>query len=110
MKTSKRQCGISLLEILLVVIIAAVIISGAVNYYSQTSISSHVSQATNLIEQINKAGYEWRQIANSEGVYPADFSGLNGGAGGNGLWLLTQDELIPCENQSCFHNPWGAKR
>ena len=67
MKIGRRQQGISLLEILLVLTIAAVIVSAAINYYSQTLTSTRVSQAASLIQQINKAGYEWLQIPTSTG-------------------------------------------
>ena len=104
MKTQQQQQGISLLEILLVLAIAAIIVSIAISYYTQTLITTRVSQAASLIEQINKAGYEWRQIPDANGVYPANFTGLSIG----GLNALTAYGLLPCENQSCFTNPWGG--
>lgn len=105
----QRQQGVSLLELLLVVLGAAAIVSGAVMYFGQTMSGSRVSQAANLIEQINKAGHEWLQMADENGVYPTDFSNLSKNPlDGNSLHLFVQQDLVPCENNSCFQNPWGG--
>lgn len=108
MQTQQRQQGISLLEILLVVLIAATIISAAINYYSQTLTSTRVSQAANLLQQINKAGYEWLQIPTGAAQYHANFSELpqDPNYAGNGLDVFTSDQLMSCENKSCYSNPW----
>ncbi len=105
----KTPLGISLLEILMVLAIATVIISTAVDFYVQSTQSTKVSAAANLIEQINKAGHEWLKIPNANGVYPRDFSGLNTAPDGNGLSLFIDKDLIPCANQSCLTNPWGGQ-
>ncbi len=101
----KNQYGISLLEVLLVVLIAAAIVSGAVAYYSQTMTGSRVSQAANQLQSINKAGYEWLQIPDASGQYPQNFSGISSD---NGLDDFTTAGLISCENKSCYTNPWGG--
>jgi len=99
---ANQQRGISLLEILLVVLVAAVIVSAAVIYYAQTLRGSRVAQAVNFLQQVSKAGHEWLQIPNSVGQYPADFSGLSG------LGDLVSLQLLPCENSSCYKNSWGG--
>ena len=105
----QHQHGVSLLELLLVVLGAAAIVSGAVMYFGQTMTGSRVSQAATLIEQINKAGHEWLQLADENGVYPANFSNLTRNPlNGNSLNLFVEKDLIPCENSSCFQNPWGG--
>jgi type II secretory pathway pseudopilin PulG len=109
---AQRQKGISLIEVLLVIIVAAAIVTGAVMYYSHTVAASRVAQAATLIQQINKAGYEWLQIPDSTlnpgTIYPPDFSSLNNAQDGNGLNYFNDSKLIPCENRSCFTNPWGG--
>ncbi len=92
--------GISLIEILLVVAIAATIVAGAIMYYSQTLLGSKAAQTITLIESINKAGYEWLQLPDSNGS-KSDFAGLS-------LNELIVHHLLPCENQSCSTNPWGG--
>jgi len=107
----QRQKGISLLEVLLVVAVAAAIVSAAIFYYSQTILYTHVSQATNLIQEINKAGYEWLKIQDDNGKYKTNFStlGTAAQAGGNGLKELVNLDLVPCTNNSCYTNPWGGE-
>jgi Tfp pilus assembly protein PilV len=100
-----HQQGISLIEILLVLVVAAVIVSGAITYYSQTLTNSRVSQALTQLQQINKAGREWLQIPDTTGKYHADYSDLTGGQGLSEFIALG---LISCENNSCLSNPWGG--
>lgn len=101
-----RQQGISLLEVLLVLVVAASMVGAAVTYYAQTLTGSRVSEAVSQLQQINKAGYEWLQIPNVNAGYPVDFGALQGG---QGLTLFVANNLIPCANRSCYHNPWGGK-
>lgn len=112
MKTQQYQRGISLLEILLVVLVAAGIVSAAITYYSQTMRNSKVSETVNFIQQVNKAGYEWLQILGADprypSQYPSDFSGLSTAPNQNGLQYFVNAQLISCENNSCFKNPWGG--
>lgn len=103
MKT-RVQKGISLLEVLLVVLVAAGIVSGAITYYSQTLRASRVSQATSFLQQVTQASREWLQIPNGIGQYPKDFTGLT-----NGLTDLVNQQLLPCENNSCTNNSWGGQ-
>jgi type II secretory pathway pseudopilin PulG len=107
---AQRHKGISLLETLLVLVVAAVIVTGSVMYYSHAVATSRVAQASTLIQQINKAGYEWLQIPNStlnpSTLYPKDFSSLANVD--NGLTYFNDAKLLPCENNSCFTNPWGG--
>lgn len=104
-KTDRSQQGITLLEILLVLAIAAIIVTGAVSYYSQTMRYTHVTETVNFLQQVNKAGHEWLQIPNESGVYPTDFTGLGGG---NGLQILVNKQLLSCPNNSCYTNTWGG--
>lgn len=99
----RAQQGISLLELLLVVLVAAGIVSAAVTYYSQTLRASRVSQAVNFLQQVTQASHEWLQIPDPTGQYPADFSSLT-----NGLADLVSQQLLPCENNSCYQNSWGG--
>lgn len=106
------QRGISLLEVLLVLTVAAAIVAGAITYFSQTLRSNKVAQAVNLIQQINKAGYEWLQIPDSSlssGNYQTDFTNLANSTDGNGLYAFQSLGLMGCENNSCFTNPWNGK-
>lgn len=107
MQVRQRQQGISLLEILLVLVVAAIIVCAAVAYFSQTLSNTHVSQAVDLIRQINKAGGEWRQIPGANAQYPQDYTSLVSG-GANGLDTLVNAQLISCPNHSCYDTPWGA--
>jgi Tfp pilus assembly protein PilV len=105
MDGGRRQQGITLLEVLLVVCIAAVIVTAAVSYYSQTMRYTRVANTVNFLQQVNKAGHEWLQIPNQSGVYPADFSGLGNG---DGLQILVNQQLLSCPNNSCSNNAWGG--
>lgn len=102
----RYQRGITLLEILLVLTIAAVIISCAIAYFGRAMSANKVSQAVDLIQQINKAGYEWLQIPDSNNQYQQDFTHLN--KNNNGLNNLIDLNLISCANKSCFTNAWGG--
>ncbi len=106
---ANNQQGISLLEVLLVLLIAATIVAAAVTYYSQTIRSDKVSQTVNFIQQINKAGYEWLQIPGTSGDYNADFTNLNNSSNANGLNAFIELGLMTCENNSCLTNAWGGK-
>jgi type II secretory pathway pseudopilin PulG len=98
-----RQKGITLLEILLVVLIAAGIISAAVTYYTQTLGASRVSETAALIEQINKAGHEWLQIPiNQTDNYQSNFQNLTS------IDNLISLDLLSCPNNSCKKNAWGG--
>lgn len=108
MKCTHSQKGISLIEILFVVIIVAVIATMAIQFYAQSVSSSRVSQALALIQEINKAGKEWLQTPGVvDGVgdkYPTDFSQLPI----NPLTAFKNQGLLPCENNSCQIDPWGG--
>ncbi len=106
---ANNQQGISLLEVLLVLLIAATIVAAAVTYYSQTMRSDKVSQTVNFIQQINKAGYEWLQIPEKiSGNYHADFTNLTA-SNANGINAFIELGLMTCENDSCLTNAWGGK-
>lgn len=96
----KSTHGVSLIEILLVLAIAATIVAGCLMYYSQTVLATKTAQTVSLIESINKAGYEWLQMPDENGS-KADFSNLT-------LNELADHHLLSCENQSCSVNPWGG--
>lgn len=108
MKCNHWQKGISLIEILFVVMIVAVITTMAIQFYAQSVSSTRVSQALTLIQEINKASREWLQtpgaIDGSGDQYPADFSQLPP----NPLSAFKTQGLLPCENNSCQTNPWGG--
>jgi prepilin-type N-terminal cleavage/methylation domain-containing protein len=108
MKKQHSQKGVSLVEILFVLMIAAVVTTIAIQFYAQTRSNHRVSQALTLIQQITKAGHEWLQtpgaVDGSGDQYPADFSQLPS----NPLVAFKNQGLLPCENNSCQINPWGG--
>lgn len=108
MECRHTQNGISLIEILFVLMIVAVIATMAIQFYTQSVSSNRVAQALTLIQEINKAGREWLQTPGateeSGDQYPANFSQLPS----NPLQAFKEKGLLPCENNSCQTNPWGG--
>ncbi len=70
----KKNRGISLLEMLLVLAIGAAIIMMAVRYFSVTRRDLTVTHAIRQIQTLTKASYEWLQAQKQ-----ANFSNNNGG-------------------------------
>lgn len=108
MKNPPTQNGVSLIEILFVLMIVSIITTIAIQFYAQTLSSRRVSQALTLIQQINKAGQEWLQtpgaVNGSGDQYPANFGQLPS----DPLIAFKNQGLLPCENNSCQMNPWGG--
>jgi hypothetical protein len=98
----KKNLGISLLEILLVIIVGASIITLAVIYFSEASLSVDVTHAMDQIKKTTQASYRWLEMQSQE-----NFSeNPNGQA-------ISIDKLIASgllENiKADTIDPWGGK-
>lgn len=88
--------GISVLEAVLVVALAATIIIGTIRYYDQAKRRSAVLQATSQIQRIVQASDEWRSAQRIP-----DMSRYSS----NIIDDLVQAQLL---NKSDTNNPWGG--
>lgn len=68
----KKNLGISLLEILLVLATIGVVLILTLRYFTLTTQNENISQTVNQIQSLTKASYQWLQIQRQ-----ADFSSSN---------------------------------
>lgn len=95
-----KQLGISILEILLVLILISTITIMAIRYFEITNRSMHVASAIKQIKFISKISYEWLQQQ-----HQPDFSNADGGT------TITIDALRQAgllDHKIPYLNPWGG--
>lgn len=95
MHIRKPLAAFSLLELLLAVFVAAGIIFAVVRYFNIARENSRVAQATQMINIVIRASYDWL-----EGK--SNFNDL----GSNGIQTLVNSNFLPPTFSSATANPW----
>lgn len=97
-----KQKGISLLEALLALVIASIIITLALRYFSITIRDMRVTQAVNQVRSLVKKSYDWLGAQKQ-----ADFNDYPKGTKIS-LQILINAGLIQTDNNGNYFNPWGG--
>lgn len=97
-----KQNGIALLEALLALVIAAIVITMSVRYFTVTRRDMRVTHAVNQIRILTRASYAWLNVEKQ-----ANFSSNPSGNNIN-LQSLIADGLIQTDKQGNYWNPWGG--
>ena len=98
---TQQQRGVSLLEMLMALVIAAAVITAGIRYFSVSERGARVHQAIVQIKTLTAASYQWL----AQGNY-ADFRGSNNTTPIN-LATLCNASLIRCDRNS-LQNPWAG--
>ena len=97
-----KQRGISLLEILLVLVIGSAIIVAAVRYFVVADRGVKVTHAIDQIKSISKASYQWLNEQKQQNFQYSDGAGTQ-----ITMSALTGAGLL--SPKAFAHNPWGGE-
>lgn len=96
----KRQEGISLIEMLLVIALGALIITASVHYFGLSGRNIRVNQAMQQVKALTEASYEWLEEQKQD-----DFSDQHGGS------AISLSELVDAgliSDAKMQNDPWGG--
>lgn|SRR3989338_7221836 len=93
----RKRSGISLLEVMLSITVIAIIVLTATRYYSSTSSSRKVNDATQIIKNVNAALDEWQNMMKNNQTPPV-----------LSTVALVNVGLLPANFAATGANPWGG--
>lgn len=102
MKSKCRQLGISLLEVLLVLVIVASILLMAVRYFSVSVRNTRVATSVRQIQFLTRASYEWLQTQKQEN-FSDDPNGTT-----ISLQKLIDAGLVTPDDKGEYLDSWGG--